>query len=395
MQNPSAIAARNADIASHVPTTSDVRLSLEEARAKFAFQPSAPGFHKALKKKVDAYFAETGKSRHADARFWTKAAFWCGTPTVLYFLFVAVPLPLWADWLCVLGVGFCFAGIGFNVSHDGVHGATSSSKVVNRLVGWSFQVIGISTANWDHQHNQLHHTYTNIAGLDMDIDPGPLLRFHAHATHYPWHRLQHIYGWFLYSFTSAMWVVFADFMSLTMKHPRSGRHPGLGTWWSVFGAKVSHLTIMLVLPLLFTPYSWWLIGIMYMTAHMVCGFTIALVFQLAHLVEGPITYAVQDSPRIDDEWAAHQLRTCADFGRGRWLTQFMCGGLNYQTEHHLFPKICHVHYPELSPIVEETAREFGLPFFEHETAWAATKSHYRVLKAMGNPVPTTMPAAEA
>jgi linoleoyl-CoA desaturase len=64
------------------------------------------------------------------------------------------------------------------------------------------------------------------------------------------------------------------------------------------------------------------------------------------------------------------------------LTWYL-GGLNYQVEHHLFPKTCHVHYPAISPIVEATCRAHGISHRSHPTMRAALRSHVRWLRRMG------------
>ena len=77
------------------------------------------------------------------------------------------------------------------------------------------------------------------------------------------------------------------------------------------------------------------------------------------------------------------MYTTADFARKNPLANFLFGGLNFQIEHHLFPKICHTHYKNLSPIVKATAKEYNLPYIEHDTFFGAIRSHIKVLKRLG------------
>ena len=44
---------------------------------------------------------------------------------------------------------------------------------------------------------------------------------------------------------------------------------------------------------------------------------------------------------------------------GSKVVSWFVGGLNYQIEHHLFPKVSHVHYPEISKIVMAKCKELG------------------------------------
>ena len=74
-----------------------------------------------------------------------------------------------------------------------------------------------------------------------------------------------------------------------------------------------------------------------------------------------------------------------DFARRSRVVSWLLGGLNFQIEHHLFPRICHVNYPAISKLVEETCREFGVAYTEHRSFRAGVASHFRWLRRMGMP----------
>ena len=82
-------------------------------------------------------------------------------------------------------------------------------------------------------------------------------------------------------------------------------------------------------------------------------------------------------------FAEHQLQTTVDFARGNRFVSWFVGGLNFQVEHHLFPRICHVHYPKLSRLVERTCRRAGVEYHVNPSVRAAIASHYRWLREMG------------
>jgi len=87
------------------------------------------------------------------------------------------------------------------------------------------------------------------------------------------------------------------------------------------------------------------------------------------------------------EWARHQVETTVDFApRARLLTWYL-GGLNFQIEHHLFPRVCHIHYPAMAPIVREVCAEHGVRYQVHPTLWSALVSHTRWLRHMGRAEP--------
>ena len=92
---------------------------------------------------------------------------------------------------------------------------------------------------------------------------------------------------------------------------------------------------------------------------MVTGFVISIVFQLAHTVEHTeFPMPNEATNKIENEWAIHQVATTANFSTGNKLISWLVGGLNFQIEHHLFPKISHIHYPAISKIIKAHLQRF-------------------------------------
>jgi linoleoyl-CoA desaturase len=146
--------------------------------------------------------------------------------------------------------------------------------------------------------------------------------------------------------------------------------------------KVSFFALAFGIPLLFHPV--WVVVSFYAAAAMVLGLVLSVVFQLAHCVEeAEFPLPRQDTGRIENAWAIHQVETTVDFARHSRVAAWLLGGLNFQIEHHLFPRICHVHYPAISKLVEETCRELGVKYSEHKTFWSGIASHFRWLRRMG------------
>ena len=119
--------------------------------------------------------------------------------------------------------------------------------------------------------------------------------------------------------------------------------------------------------------------------HIVEGVILGVIFQLAHVVENTKFPLPNSEENIEESWAVHQMQTTADFARKSKVINFLVGGLNFQIEHHLFPQICHIHYPKISAIVENTAREFNVPYNDNPTFGSAISSHYRMLRKFGRP----------
>ena len=62
------------------------------------------------------------------------------------------------------------------------------------------------------------------------------------------------------------------------------------------------------------------------------------------------------------------------------LCTFITGGLDHQIEHHLFPHICHIHYPKLAPIVRACAQQHGLPYLHSGSFFPALASSPRIFR---------------
>ena len=112
----------------------------------------------------------------------------------------------------------------------------------------------------------------------------------------------------------------------------------------------------------------------------------SVVFQVAHCVEEaafPLPSA--GAGRIERAWAIHQAETTVDFARHSRVVAWLLGGLNFQIEHHLFPRISHVNYPAISKVVEQTCRDFGVAYTEHRSFREGVMAHFRWLRRMGMP----------
>lgn len=296
---------------------------------------------------------------------------------------VFLPLPLGVKLLLALMHGVAISAIGMAVMHDANHGAYSKSPAINRWVGYSIDCMGCSSFIWRTKHNTLHHTWTNIEGVDDDLELGVLSRMSPHQRWLPFHRLQHLYMWGLYGLLVPKWALFDDFYNVAIGRVGPLPLPKLAArdWAVMLAGKVLHLLLYFVVPLQF--YSWQPVLAFYLLTHAVAGVVLAVTFQLAHCVDNASFVPVPASGRMTDDWATHQLRTTVDFAPTSAPLSWLLGGLNFQVVHHLFPKVCHTHYPALAKIVAQTAGEHGLPYLVRPTLAGALASHYRWLKQMG------------
>lgn len=339
-----------------------------------------------LRKRVDEYFKQNDIQRQANVKMVWKTVLLFALYLVPFGLILSNQFPPWVMLLLSVVMGMGLAGVGMSIMHDGNHGAYSRNQWVNKLIGSSIYLIGGNKRNWKMQHNVLHHTFTNVYEHDEDVENGGLVRLSEHSDLKKVHRYQHLYAFFLYGLMTLSWCAFKDFNQMLRYHREGLVNDGRkksADMIELILTKVLYFGIFLVLPLWLVDITWWQFLIGFVTMHFVSGFTLAVIFQLAHIVEHAEQPIPDESGNLENTWAIHQLYTTANFARNNRLLSWFVGGLNFQIEHHLFPQICHIHYREISEIVKKTAQEFKLPYVENRSFRSALVSHYRMLKLLG------------
>jgi linoleoyl-CoA desaturase len=345
-------------------------------------------FYKVLRNRVKDYFKTSGKTRFGNASMVVKTIFMFA----LYFVPIALLLTVvessWLAFLMWVLMGFGMAGIGLSVMHDANHGAYSKNARVNKWVGYIIHTIGGSDINWRIQHNVLHHTFTNVDGMDEDIDPGKVMRFSPNAPRLKGHKYQHIYAWFLYGLMTMMWFTVKDYKQV-IRYEKMDllKTQGISFRKALTGIIISKTLYVLGvfgLPLIFSPVPWYITLLGFLSMHFIAGFWLGIIFQPAHVVPSSNYPKPDDSGNIEADWAVSQLFNTANFAPGAKLLSWYVGGLNYQVEHHLFPNICHVHYKNISKIVRDTAAEYRLPYNSFKTFGMALKEHGKMLYNLGH-----------
>jgi linoleoyl-CoA desaturase len=357
----------------------------------FAAKPE-DGFFATVTAKVNAYFESSGISPFANTQMWVK--------TILMLLLYFVPYGLmvaglgeerpWFFFSLWFVMGWGMVGIGTSVMHDANHGTYSPNKKVNHFIGYILEVIGGYTVTWKIQHNLLHHTYTNIAGLDEDIDGIKLLRFSPRQPHYWFHRYQYIYAWFFYMIMTLYWMTVKDYRQVV----RYKQHDLLIKQRVSLKQAVFRITLyklfyygyILVLPILFSGMPWHFVLGGFLLMHFTAGLVLSCIFQPSHIMktsEFAAPVVTDGKSRMENSWAVHEVANTTNFSpRSRMLSWFI-GGLNYQIEHHLFTTICHVHYPKIAPIVKSITLDFGLPYQVQPTFLKALHEHAKMLFLLG------------
>lgn len=347
--------------------------------------PKLPlSFHSELKKKIGEYFKQRGKSTTGNSKLFFKAILLVIGLMALYtHLVFFTPTTVLAVTECII-LGCVTAAVGFNVMHDGAHGSFSRYKWINSLASNFANFLGASQHMWKMKHNVIHHTYTNIHGVDDDIEARPLLRLCDEQPRYKIHRYQHLYFWAAYSLLYIYWIFVTDYKKYFSGKIGSTplRKMTLKEHFFFWFYKAAHAFIFVALPIYMVGFMPWLIGFLCMG--MVAGFVLSIVFQLAHTVEHThFPLPDEATGKMEDEWAIHQVKTTANFATRNKLVCWLVGGLNFQIEHHLFPKISHVHYPAISKIIRKVCADYGIPYIEYPKVRLAVLSHVSYLRQLG------------
>jgi linoleoyl-CoA desaturase len=357
------------------------------------FAPKAEGgFFNTVTKRVNEFFENNNISPFANTAMWVK--------TIVMLLLYFVPYGLmvsgvggdrpWIFFGYWFLMGWGMIGIGTSVMHDANHGTYSQNKKVNNFIGYILEIIGGYTVTWKIQHNILHHTYTNIAGLDEDIESIKLLRFSPRQPRHWYHRYQYIYVWFFYSIMTLYWMTVKDYRQVV----RYKQHDLLvkqrvtlsQALFRITLYKLFYYSYIIVLPILFSGMPWYYVLFGFLLMHFTAGLFLSCIFQPSHIMEtsafaAPVS--TDGKRHMEDSWAVHEVANTTNFSPNSRILSWFIGGLNYQIEHHLFTGICHVHYPRIAPIVRSTAKQFELPYHVQPTFLKALGEHAKMLKMLG------------
>lgn len=362
---------------------------MKAKKLRFSHEKEQRDFVTELRRRVDNYFESNNKSKFGNIHVMWKVIFMLSvyfTPLIL--VITGVITNFWICMLMYVIMGLGLSGIGLSIMHDANHGSMSKYNWMNKILGSSLYLVGASSAAWKIQHNVLHHSFTNIHGMDEDIETVGMLRFSPHTSKKGIHKVQAFYAILFYSLMTLYWVTAKDFVQLSGYKKRNlfqriGVNVTTEYFWTIV-SKIIYVGYIFVLPIMFSSLLWWQVLLGFVILHLVAGVTLALIFQSAHVLEETSFPLPDDKGNLENVWAVHQLYTTANFATSNPILSWLIGGLNFQVEHHLFPDVCHVHYKKISKIVKKTAKDYGLPYHEHKTFAQAIASHFRFLNKMGN-----------
>jgi linoleoyl-CoA desaturase len=354
-----------------------------EAVGKIAFENGGAFIHD-TRREVEEYLSR-GRTRLRGAiRLYAKAPIAAGLLASSWGALIFGHPSIAGGLLALAGLLAGMTLIAFCVQHDANHGAYFRSRRWNHLVGWSADaLLGFSSYAWRVKHNVAHHTYTNVDGYDDDITQVPLARFAPTQSPRPWYRYQHLYIWPLYLLMGLRWQTVGDIAAFargrvgrsTLRFPRGWNLAG------VVGGKAVFVCWALVIPMFV--YPWWVVLAGYAVFAMMTSLIMATTFQLAHCVEEASFVSVDELRSEPRPWVVHEVETTVDFCPHNRVLTWMLGGLNFQIEHHLFPRVPHTHYPAIARIVRRNCELHGVRYAAQPSVRAALRSHIVHLRTMG------------
>lgn len=340
------------------------------------------GFYAAVKQRVNAYFDDSGLQSRGGPIMLIKSCVTLSLLAAAWYL-ACVEGRVWAAPL----LGILMAVCGLSIQHDANHGALSSLPTVNWLFGMVDDLIGGSSLAWRHQHMVAHHADPNDAGLDPDTyHQWPLIRFNPAMHLKSYHCYQHVYGPALYTLMGIAYGFgdIATVLSGAYGHVQLHKMR-LSDQMIFWGGKAVHFGLFYGVPMyLFGPLTGLLTIVL--PAQLVGGYFLASTFAVSHNSTG----AAYNVPRNMD-FGEMQTRTavnwsvwgdCPSYLAMFWL--LIAGGLNYQIEHHLFPGVAHIHYPQISRIVRAVCEEWGVPYNSYSTFADIYVEHIKTLYLLGN-----------
>lgn len=280
------------------------------------------------------------------------------------------------EWYSIFTLPLTFWCFAVNLFHDASHFALSTNWVINKLgvdLGFMFNTPYV----WYHQHVIGHHSYPNILGMDPDLYHAPKIVRHSDDVR---HKPQHNYQTFTFIFT---WLVGVP-MSLIMhgvtqaltrdsynRVVKFGRNKYLNT---------DSLRLRQAVYFFFFHFMPFVINGLTFKGLLFAIIPIYL-FSLFFMISTQINHLTPDThEKFDKNFFKHQILTSHNVATDSYLVYIFTGGLNMQTEHHLFPSVNHGHLHKLQPVVRDLCKKYGVQYNNTPSLWEALCKHVAHLR---------------
>lgn len=359
-----------------------------EQRIKFKVKNQDDPFYQELKQQVSAYLRTQPSGRYGNGIMLLKAVLFLSMYWGAYFFILFGSLSTGALLVLYASLGISGLFIAFNLSHDAAHGSLVSSPKLNKHIYYlTFNPLGTDAYLWGMRHNLSHHSFPNVDGVDADIDNNFLVRLSPNRPLLPHHRWQYLYAPVLYLFFTLHWVFIKDWHYLFRKdlaNLRDIHHPA-GEVLGFLGAKLFYFFYLIALPI-WMGIAWETVVLGFLLFHGVMSYFFLFTNIMNHHSEEAEFPKRDANGFLPGSWAQHQMATCLDFHPTSKVWNFFFGGFNAHSAHHLFPTVCHIHYPVISKMVIELTKKYGIAY-KQSTWWPSLRSHFRNMKKLGTTPP--------
>lgn len=288
---------------------------------------------------------------------------------------------IWIRIVALFAMAYGGLGIATN-THTSSHNATSRHLWLNRgltYFGYTF-LWGTSAHFWWNKHCVVHHPAPNMIGIDDDADLMPFFAINQeeYESSRGLRRFFYRIQWMLFPFVLALNTFFTEFQGwqflLGILRDPERRKPA--HWWDLSLILLHYVAFLAVPMLFFAPLE--VLGF-YFLRNVLMGYAMFIAFAPAHF---PDEAAFLDKKEMEKDYLLRQMATTVNFRTG-FLGRLVCSGVDFQIEHHLFPGVPHVYYPQMSRVVADFCKRHGYPYRTlgwFEATWKSFWIFYRPKK---------------
>lgn len=305
---------------------------------------------------ADAYRAlraalrEAGCFTYRPARAVVASVAHLAVAAVLFALSSRAPWPLAAPLFAAGSYTFCRLGF---LMHDALHGATFGSPTADLKFGRLLAaILGTFPSGWSYGHNR-HHAHPNVRGIDDDQphrwDEGRRYESRLRAALHVLYCVQ----------IKGRPIPRTLFLLILRDGIYTRRFRPHRFWPELVSALAGQAGQIAFFSTVFGPVGF---ALYLLNAHLGMLF-INLIFAGSHY-ELP-TFSPDEARAVD--FAALQVVTTCNYRGGR-LTRLLCGGIEHQIEHHLFPTLPRRSFHRAAPFVRAFCARRGLTYRE-EPFW--------------------------
>jgi linoleoyl-CoA desaturase len=356
-----------------------VSATLSFKKVKYEQKDSSDRLFAILKKKKGLYFSINHISRFGNRLLLLKAfALFLVVATCYYFVLTAGSYFMLQLSYLLLGAACVITGMNFG--HDAAHNClTGKRKWDSLLFELIFGLQGINGYLWKMRHNHSHHPYPNVHSIDSDLEAMAAFYLSPVQEKRWFHYYQHLYAPILYMFMSLIWIFYVDFKLFRQKNIGNLElvsHRPIEALKLVV-SKIISLTIFLILPIQLSPLSATTVLVSFLVMHLINSMMLTFIFFISHHTM-EISYQSPAQNVIRNSWLSQQIQATMDFHAESKIANFFFGGFNAHLAHHLFPEVCHIHYPVLSTLIRKTLAEHRIKY-NTLGFFAGIRSHLKLL----------------